>query len=93
MRDEKPQSDHDAGAPRSGGPVRSQTLGSGWLTPEAAAEFLGTDPRTLRDMAARHARRAADGVTEARCSGVVARRFGRRWRFWLSNEWTEPESA
>lgn len=61
-----------------------------WRSVEEAAAFLGMPPRVLREALASHAR-AVHGAIEAHWGGILARKLGRRWRVWLSDQWTAPQ--
>jgi hypothetical protein len=61
-----------------------------WRSVEDAAAFLGMPVRVLRQTIASKAR-TADGRIEAHLDGIIARKLGRRWRVWLSVQWTTPE--
>jgi hypothetical protein len=62
-----------------------------WRTTEEAAEFLGMPVRVLRETLTERARVVGD-VTEARFDGLVGRKIGRRWKVWLGERWTSPET-
>jgi hypothetical protein len=61
-----------------------------WLGTVEAAAILGVRELTLRRSLERNARRLTDGSIVAKIDGVVARRFGRRWRVMLDALWLEP---
>jgi hypothetical protein len=61
-----------------------------WRSVEDAAAFLGMPVRVLRQTIASKAR-TADGRIEAHLDGIIARKLGRRWRVWLSAQWTAPK--
>ena len=53
----------------------------------SAAAVLDETPEALRKKFERAQRRGPDGVTEAEVSGVLARKFGRRWKVRLGPAW------
>lgn len=58
-----------------------------WISTEHAARVLGLTAVALRRALDRNARRAPDGVTEARVNGVRGRKWGRQWRVALGEGW------
>lgn len=61
-----------------------------WMSVDEAARILGVTIITLRRALERAARRKPDGCIEAAVDGLVARRFGRRWRVHLAPGWLAP---
>jgi hypothetical protein len=59
-----------------------------WLSIEGAAAILAETPSGLRRKLERAKPiRGADGVVEVNLAGLVARKFGKRWKVRLSPEW------
>jgi hypothetical protein len=52
-----------------------------------AAAILDTNPTTFRRHLERNVVRLDDGSVEARVDGIVARKFGGRWRVLLGDRW------
>lgn len=72
----------------------ANTAGDGaprWMSTEQAAPFLGMSVRVLRDTLTKHAKTSGE-MTEARFDGILGRRVGRRWKVWLSEKWTAPQT-
>lgn len=61
-----------------------------WLSLPKAAQHLDLSPAALRRRLERSAKLGKDGAVEARVSGVLARKFGDRWRVLFSPEWLIP---
>jgi hypothetical protein len=58
-----------------------------WLTLNEAAAILKKTVAALRRMIQRKMVRGRRGVIEAQFPGVLARKFGGRWRVCLSDVW------
>ena len=61
-----------------------------WRPLRDAALILGESAEALRKRCERNPAKGADGVTEARFSGILARKLEGRWRVLLSAEWEQP---
>ena len=83
--------DAKASKPEGARPTESEDESAlRWRSVEDAAAFLGMPVRVLRQTIASKAR-TESGRTEAHLDGIIARKLGRRWRVWLSAQWTAPE--
>lgn len=64
-----------------------------WISIREAATMLGFAAVSFRRLVERHARKTADGGTEAAFDGVRAKKLGRTWRVLLGERWCVPQGS